>query len=85
MPGYVTGIRFYKGTGNTGTHIGHLWTSTGTLLATATFTNETTSRLAGSDFSSPVAIAADTVYIAVVLRPQWRLCRRRRLLRHRRV
>ena len=27
--GYITGIRFYKGTGNTGTHVGHLWTSTG--------------------------------------------------------
>jgi len=23
--GYVTGIRFYKGTGNTGTHTGTLW------------------------------------------------------------
>src|SRR5262249_29883325 len=39
--GYITGIRFYKGSGNTGTHVGHLWTSTGTLLATATFSGET--------------------------------------------
>ena len=23
--GYITGIRFYKGTGNTGTHVGSLW------------------------------------------------------------
>ena len=38
--GYVTGIRFYKASTNTGTHIGNLWTSTGQLLATATFTNE---------------------------------------------
>ena len=36
--GYITGFRFYKGAGNTGTHIGHLWSSTGTLLASATFT-----------------------------------------------
>ncbi len=41
VAGYITGIRFYKGAGNTGTHVGHLWTSTGTLLATATFTGET--------------------------------------------
>ncbi len=41
--GYVTGIRFYKAATNTGTHVANLWTSTGTLLATATFTNETES------------------------------------------
>ena len=39
--GYITGIRFYKASTNTGTHVGNLWTSTGSLLATATFTNET--------------------------------------------
>ena len=30
--GSITGIRFYKGAGNTGTHVGSLWTSTGTRL-----------------------------------------------------
>ena len=35
------GVRFYKGAGNTGTHIGTLWTTTGQRLATGTFTNET--------------------------------------------
>src|SRR5262249_22796916 len=35
--GYVKGIRFYKGPGNTGTHRGSLWTATGTRLATALF------------------------------------------------
>ena len=39
--GIVTGIRFYKSALNTGTHIGNLWSSAGTLLATATFTGET--------------------------------------------
>src|SRR5262249_33421339 len=43
VTGQITGVRFYKGTGNTGTHVGHLWTGTGTLLATVTFTNETAS------------------------------------------
>ncbi|MFP5388842.1 MAG: N,N-dimethylformamidase beta subunit family domain-containing protein, partial [Thermoleophilia bacterium] len=33
VPGQITGIRFYKATANTGTHVGSLWTSTGTLLA----------------------------------------------------
>src|SRR3974377_1904384 len=38
VAGYITGLRFYKGAANTGTHIGNLWSNTGTLLATATFT-----------------------------------------------
>src|SRR5690606_23016176 len=41
VSGYVTGIRFYKGTGNSGTHVGSLWSSSGQLLARADFTDET--------------------------------------------
>jgi len=64
VAGHVSGIRFYKGTGNTGTHVGNLWTSSGTLLATATFTGETASGWQQVTFSSPVAITANTVYVA---------------------
>jgi hypothetical protein len=39
--GYISGVRFYKGSGNGGTHVAHLWTSAGTKLATATFAGET--------------------------------------------
>ena len=39
-PGSITGIRFYKGVGNDGVHLGNLWTEGGTLLGSATFTNE---------------------------------------------
>ena len=35
--GSITGMRFYKAATNTGTHIGSLWTATGTRLAQATF------------------------------------------------
>ena len=62
--GTITGIRFYKASVNTGTHIGNLWSSTGTLLATATFSGETTSGWQQVLFSSPVAITANTVYVA---------------------
>ena len=62
--GSITGIRFYKGVGNTGTHVGNLWSSTGQLLATGTFTNETASGWQQLTFSTPVAISANTVYIA---------------------
>jgi len=64
VSGYITGIRFYKASTNTGTHVGNLWSSTGTRLATATFTNETASGWQSVNFSSPVAIAANTVYVA---------------------
>ena len=60
----ITGIRFYKGSANTGTHVGDLWSSSGTLLATATFTNETASGWQQVNFSSPVSITAGTTYIA---------------------
>ena len=62
--GTIIGIRFYKGPQNTGTHIGDLWTSSGTLLASATFTNETASGWQQVNFSSPVSITAGTTYIA---------------------
>jgi hypothetical protein len=62
--GYITGIRFYKGNGNTGTHIGHLWDASGNMLGQATFTNETTSGWQEVTFASPVSITANTTYIA---------------------
>ena len=38
--------------------------STGTLLASATFTNETASGWQTVNFASPVAITANTTYVA---------------------
>ncbi len=61
--GLITAVRFYKGSQNTGTHVGRLWSSTGQLLAQATFTNETASGWQQVDFTTPVAIKANTVYV----------------------
>ncbi|MDB5586621.1 MAG: hypothetical protein JWP26_1591 [Devosia sp.] len=61
--GTVTGMRFYKGAQNTGTHTGTLWTSTGTQLGTLTFTNETASGWQSASFSNPIAVAAGTTYL----------------------
>ena len=33
VAGFVTGVRFYKGAANTGTHTGNLWSADGTRLA----------------------------------------------------
>jgi hypothetical protein len=69
VAGNVYGVRFYKGAGNTGTHVGHLWSSTGQLLATTTFTGESDTGWQYAAFSSPVAVQPNTTYIASYLAP----------------
>jgi methionine-rich copper-binding protein CopC len=69
VAGYVTALRFYKGAGATGTHVGHLWTNAGAPLATATFTNETASGWQKVKLSAPVQIQANTTYVASYYAP----------------
>ncbi len=69
VDGTVSGIRFYKGSGNTGTHLGHLWSRTGQLLASVTFTGESTSGWQQALFAAPVSIAAGTTYVASYYAP----------------
>jgi fibronectin type 3 domain-containing protein len=69
LPGTITGLRFYKGTGNTGTHTAHVWSRTGTLLGSATFTNETATGWQQVNFSAPIAVAAATTYVASYFAP----------------
>ncbi|WP_420493468.1 DUF4082 domain-containing protein [Rhizobium leguminosarum] len=64
VAGTVSGVRFYKGSQDTGTHTGSLWSSTGTRLATLTFTNETASGWQAAYFSSPVALTPGQTYTA---------------------
>jgi hypothetical protein len=63
QPGYITGVRFYKAVDNTGTHVGALWTNSGTELASVTFSNETASGWQQANFSQPVPVKASTPYI----------------------
>lgn len=61
--GTVTAIRFYKSAGNTGSHIGNLWNTAGTRLATVTFSGETASGWQTQALSSPLAVTANTIYV----------------------
>jgi WD40 repeat protein len=70
LDGFITGIRFYKGNTNTGTHVGHLWTSAGAQLATAAFSNETATGWQQVNFSTPVPVTAGTVYVASYYAPR---------------
>ena len=64
VAGFITGLRFYKSSANTGTHTGSLWSASGQMLATATFTNETASGWQQVNFATPVAVTANTTYVA---------------------
>jgi hypothetical protein len=70
--GFVKGVRFYKGAGNTGTHTGSIWSSTGTRLKTGTFTGETTSGWQTLLFSTPLEVTANTTYVASYFAPNGR-------------
>jgi hypothetical protein len=72
VTGTVSGIRFYKSAGNTGTHTGSLWSAGGEELATATFTDETVSGWQSVTFDSPVAVTAGATYIAAYTNPTGR-------------
>ena len=70
VAGQILGVRFYKGSSFTGSHIAHLWSSDGKLLATASFVNETSSGWQTVTFDKPVTIAAGTTYIASYYSPE---------------
>lgn len=67
--GEVTGVRFYKMTGSTGTHAGHLWTDGGTLLGSVDFVGETASGWQEQLFATPISVTAGTVYVVSYFAP----------------
>ena len=63
LDGFISGLRFYKGVGGQGNHIGNLWNKNGDNLASANFSNETASGWQTVTLSAPVAITANTTYV----------------------
>ena len=61
--GFITAVRFYKNSANTGTHIGSLWSASGALLGQATFTGESASGWQQAQLSTPVPITANAWYV----------------------
>ena len=82
--GYVSGVRFFKGSGNTGTHTGTLWTVDGQALAAGTFTGESASGWQTLVFPEPVADHRRHDLHRVLLRSERALRGRRRLFPRRR-
>ncbi|MQW74778.1 DUF4082 domain-containing protein [Nocardioides sp. dk4132] len=69
VSGHATGIRFFKGPGNTGTHTGTLWSATGTPLASVVFTDETAAGWQVADLATPYPLEAGTTYVVSYLAP----------------
>lgn len=68
--GVVTGIQFYKGRGNVGPHVGHLWTAGGTRLARVEFPGSTGTGWQTATLSTPVRLTPGTRYIASYTAPE---------------
>ncbi|MDQ1386331.1 MAG: large repetitive protein, partial [Actinomycetota bacterium] len=66
VDGTVSGFRFYKSPGDTGTHVGHLWDLGGNQLASATFSGESASGWQEVALAPPVAITAGTTYVVSI-------------------
>ncbi len=62
----LTAVRFYKDPQETGTHIGTLWTSDGTKVASVTYTGETASGWQQQALSSPVQLQPGVTYVVSV-------------------
>jgi hypothetical protein len=69
LPGHITGVRFYKADRNRGPHIAHLWRSDGTLLASASFTDETQAGWQTAHFATPIAVKPGNVYVVSYYAP----------------
>ncbi len=65
--GTIRAIRYWKDANEpAGNHVGHIWSSTGTSLASTTFVNETASGWQQQALTSPLTIQANTTYVVSV-------------------
>jgi hypothetical protein len=64
--GQIRKIRYYKPDTESGSHVGRLWSASGTLLTSASFSGETSSGWQEATMSSPFTIVANTTYVVSV-------------------
>ncbi len=62
----LTAVRFNKAPGETGTHVGRIWNSSGTQVASVTFAGETASGWQKGVLSSPLTLTANATYTVSV-------------------
>ena len=64
--GKISALRYWKAPSDGGVHVGRIWDSAGTLVASVTFTGETASGWQQQAFLTPISIAASTTYMVSV-------------------
>jgi len=64
--GQITALRYWKASSDSGTHIGRIWSATGTQLAAVTFSGESASGWQQQALSSPLLVQANTTYVVSV-------------------
>ncbi len=69
MPGAILALRYYRGRGNDGTHVGSVWSGKGELLARATY-SDTGLGWQKVTLSTPLLIAAGQEFIVSYHAPQ---------------
>jgi hypothetical protein len=70
--GAVTGVRFYRGGENAGTHLGRLWDTAGHLLAQATFPAATAAGWQQARFATPITLRPGVDYVISYFAPKGR-------------
>jgi hypothetical protein len=65
-PMQLTAVRYYRDVSETGTHTGRIWSSTGTLLASVPYTNETSSGWQQANLATPLNLQPGQTYIVSV-------------------
>ena len=65
-PAQLLAIRYYRDSSETGTHIGRVWSSTGTLLASVTFQNETSSGWQQQALTTPLPLTVGQTYVVSI-------------------
>lgn len=66
ISGQIVSVRFWKAPGETGPHIGRVWSASGHLLASAVFANETASGWQEQALITPLGVLANQAYTVSV-------------------
>jgi hypothetical protein len=68
VDGFVRGVRYYRDTANTGTHVGKLFSASGNQLASVTIPTQSAG-WQSANFSSPVSVSAGSTYVVSYYAP----------------
>jgi hypothetical protein len=66
VSGSITAIRYMKAASDPGPHTGNIWSASGGLLASVTFTNESASGWQVARLATPLHINVNTIYVVSV-------------------